>query len=331
LLLSPPNQTNMTFTGPGGFPPDNGFIAVFDGDLNLRWTYHYFEENQNAVTTITDLSIRVELDQTGQLREFVTYCGATRNGNVQPPTALTTMAPSAGVECGPFLAPPSMGDVYAAGDSDNGQYTQWDGIVGRVSHPFSVPAGGAVPRFDFHSIVGGSGDDALLGIAQKSLGAFVVVGVTQGTPPGALAFPLTDPLTWDDGSASSVQVTFSQLAPPWTFGVALQFTAPTPALPLTNLQLESSRLIGSPQSRTVARDVSWQEAPGLDWIYVVGSTDYPDLGLQFPSQSVGTFGGTSSGFLVVTPILLAPWQSGRYVNGASGFRVGSGHSLWIEI
>ncbi|HEX5053279.1 MAG TPA: hypothetical protein VFZ65_16000 [Planctomycetota bacterium] len=206
---------------------------------------------------ITDVSIRVELDAMGQPKEYVTYCGATRNGNpaIAPPSTMLPGVPAVG----PFVAPPAYGnDMYAGGDSDNGAYTQWDGIVGRVSFPNAM----GNPELDFHSIVGGAGDDALLGIAQKSLGEFVVVGTTQfGTVAGGLAFPLTAPDTFANGT-----VQFSLLTS-WSFGVALRFTAPTPANPLANLQLDESRLIGTDTSHTIARDVLWQDGPGLDWIY----------------------------------------------------------------
>jgi hypothetical protein len=37
-----------------------GFIAVYDGNGELLWSYHFYGEDHAASTTITDLSIRVD-------------------------------------------------------------------------------------------------------------------------------------------------------------------------------------------------------------------------------------------------------------------------------
>ncbi len=311
LSPTPMNQSGVLTIG--GFPPDTGFIAVYNGDLQLQWAYHFFADDQNAKTVITDVSIRVEQDASGQPREYVTYCGATRNGN---PVAgpVSTMLPLA-----QFAAPPAFqGDTYAGGNADNGAFLQWDGIVGRVS---SVQ-GAASPALDFHSIVGGAADDALLGIAQKSLGEFVVVGTTQGGGAG-LAFPLTAQDTFAGGT-----IAFSTL-PSWSLGVVLRFTSSTPANPLINLQLNDARVIGTASSTSVARDVLWQKGVpgGLDWIYVVGSTDFSQLASEpgYAGQATGAFVGSSSGYLLATPSVLlgssvgaAGWWAGRYLTPPQG-------------
>ena len=96
-----------------------------------------------------------------------------------------------------FTAPPSIPpDTYSQGDmSTDGQ---WDGIVGRVSAQRLSSASLPVPaiRLDFHAVVGGDqSDDFLLGLADKDLSEFVVVGHTR-TPtinPGTanIHYPLT--------------------------------------------------------------------------------------------------------------------------------------------
>jgi hypothetical protein len=327
-LPSSPTLPNPAAMTPAGTLPFTGFIAVYSGDLSLQWSYHFYADSQATETTITDVAIRVEPDPSGQLREYVTYCGATTNGNSASGPA-STMLPIA-----PFTAPPPFGgDTYAGGAADNGAAgTQWDGIVGRLSSPVGAP----LVNRDFHSIVGGSGDDVLLGIAQNSLKEFVVVGSTQrgSLPPGplSLAFPLTAQNMFAGGT-----VDFSVL-PGWTFGTALRFRVNgVLAANATNpsLALSDSRVIGSQSSRTIARDVLWQDAPGVDWIYVVGSTDFTALAAEpaLAGQSVGTFSGGATGFLLGTPALALGWLAGRYVDGPPGAHLSSGAigvSAWNE-
>lgn len=292
--------------------PESGFIAVFDGELQLRWSYHFFEANTNARTVITDLSIRVENGI-----EYVTYCGASNNGNA-PGMLMNTMLPVR-----PFQAPPTISiDVYAGGDAHNSNplapYGQWDGIVGRLSAAHAVT--NPTPTIDFHSIVGGGADDILLGISQPSLDRFAVVGSTRSPAASGLAFPLTATTLFGSGEMHFHSSSF------WELGTFLEFEAPdmTVASPGTTtnpnpdyyLKLKKSYLIGSEGSRTVARDVLWQSAQsGLSYTYVVGSTNYPGLATDFSAADTGTFYGGSSGFLVATLDLPQfGWITGRYLN-----------------
>lgn len=340
LPLGPATINTSANIGSSGTPPFSGFVAVYDGSLTLLWLYHFFADDPNAVTTITDVSIRVEPDALGQDREYVTYCGVTNNGNPFPGGPVSTMLPAGppplGPTFGPFAAPPSfMGDTYAGGDSDNGAYVQYDGIVGRVSSPLSSSTSPGTPTLDFHSIVGGVGNDALLGLSQKSLQDFVVVGVTQGSPvPGTLAFPLTVQDTFGMGT-----VVFNS-ATAWVYGVAMQFAAPTPANMAAALQLVHSRVIGTSNSATIARDVLWQDAPGRDFVYVVGSTDFAQLAAEFPNQTAGSFNGAASGYLLATdnlgpplsqPVTGAGWTAGRYIDAVGAASSGAmGVAAWNE-
>jgi hypothetical protein len=287
--------------------------------MQLRWSYHFFEANTNARSVITDVSIRVENGV-----EYVTYCGASNNGN-DPGMQANTMLPIR-----PFEAPPPIGnDTYAGGAANNSHsnsttnplpnHTQWDGIVGRLSAPFA-PATPS-PTMEFHSIVGGTGDDTLLGIAQISLDRFVVVGSTRGpaVAPG-LAFPLTNATLFGSGSMQFHSSTS------WELGTFLEFEAPnmtrtspgttTNPTPDYFLQLKQARLIGSTGSQTVARDVLWHNPQsGHGFLYVVGSTSYAGLATDFPTAQVGTYYGGSSGYLVTSMDLpLQSWLTGRYIN-----------------
>ncbi len=292
--------------------PESGFIAVFDGQLNLRWSYHFFEANTNARTVITDLSIRVENGI-----EYVTYCGTSNNGNA-PGMLMTTMLPVR-----PFQAPPTTSiDVYAGGEAHNSSpiapYGQWDGIVGRLSAAHAVA--NPTPTIDFHSIVGGGADDILLGISQPSLDRFAVVGSTRSPAATALAFPLTD-----NSLFGSSEMHFHS-STSWELGTFLAFEAPdmtvispgtaTNPNPGYHLKLTRARLIGSDGSRTVARDVLWQSPQsGLSYVYVVGSTNYPSLSADFAAAETGTFYGASSGFIVATlDLAQLGWITGRYIN-----------------
>jgi len=182
---------------------------------------------------------------------------------------------------------------------------------------------------DFHSIFGGAGNDALLGLAQRSLDDFVVVGVTSSNAPSSAALPLTQTDMFGNGTAS-----FNSLQG-WTLGVAARFLFPagTP-----NLILIGSRVIGAADAVTVARDVLWVDAPGGggDPIYIVGSTDYAGLASETwsdPTQPVGSFSGSSCGYLLgldesfpaqLVSALSFAWRAGRYVPPPPGQHVASG-------
>ncbi len=107
--------------------------------------------------------------------DFVTFCGLSNYGNPSPNETLTPVLP--------FAVPPGTTCSNAtSGAADNG-VDQFDGIVGRLSHPHTA----AVPSLasttvDCLSIVGGVRQDALFGIAD--LDSFV--GRTDGTGPVVL-------------------------------------------------------------------------------------------------------------------------------------------------
>jgi len=59
LLPSSPTPANLAAnTGPTA--PTTGFIAVYDGNLALKWSRHFYTGHNSTQTTITDVSIRVE-------------------------------------------------------------------------------------------------------------------------------------------------------------------------------------------------------------------------------------------------------------------------------
>lgn len=317
---TPPNLAANT----GAIAPDTGFIAVYDGNLSLMWSRHFYNGHNSTHSTITDLSIRVEEDSNQQLRDYVTYCGATtRNSAV----ALSTMTPEK-----PFPAPtPSAGNTYTDGQGPGILADNWDGMVGRVSSPhLSTAPTSPTVDLDFHSVFGGTGHDALLGLSQRSLDDFVVVGVTSHNSPDPIALPLLQVGMFAGGVAS-----FGSLQG-WTLGVVARFIFPAGS---SNLILLGSRVIGSPNSVTIARDVLWVDTPGgQDPIYVVGSTDFSALALETwrdPTQPVGSFSGSSSGFLLAVdegfpiqdPQASLPtyaWLAGRYVTPPVGQHVASG-------
>ncbi|MBK8101392.1 MAG: hypothetical protein IPK26_30280 [Planctomycetes bacterium] len=253
--------TFVADTSPGGF------IAVFDGDLDLLWTHHFFGTDPEDNCAITDVSIRVE--QTGPiLEDVVTYCGISSIGvpSNQTPSVLPTRpfaAPSAPTPNGPCLA-------GAGGATDNGG-GQWDGIVGRLRRLQS--GGPATVRF--HSVVGGRGQDGLFGIAEIDTVRFAVVGsssVEPATPPG-LEFPLTVAGKVINCQTGVFADTCLANVNRYCVGTLLVFRDDNAAL-----ILEHSQPIGSlgPRS-TVARDVFvHRDIPAstpLSRIHVVGSTN----------------------------------------------------------
>lgn len=280
----------------GGAP--TGFIAVYDGDGDLEWTYHFFAGTSTAPScAVTDLSIRVDAEG----NEIVTYCGVFTHGN---PGAGTFLTPEKG-----FLSPAtglSSGSTTQASG-------QWDGFVGRLVHTGGSP--GTTNRL-FHSIVGGPGQDGLFGLAETTEERFAVVGSTAAdtSQEGFPVFLGGAPL----------------LTAPYQVGVALVFDAcqTTATSPPTDLILDSSASLGVADSRfaTIARDVCIGFDVGIDVsgtftvgdvIYVVGSTNDDTFdttaGIPFqvsPTLGQGAFGGgVADGFAAVfqdQPALLWP-------------------------
>jgi hypothetical protein len=141
----------------------NGFIAVYDGNGNMLWTHHlYGDPATGGASAVTDLCVRREGLGVGEVpRDVVTYCGISTYGT-----------PSSGplMPVRPFEERASN---ESGGDTNLG-VAQWDGFVGRVTFTYN---GGAFPKqVQFHSTVGGPGQDGLFGIAELSKSRFAVVG-----------------------------------------------------------------------------------------------------------------------------------------------------------
>lgn len=284
-------------TGWAGASPANsgGFIAVYDGADNLVWTWHFHGGTGTGSTAgssvVTDVSIRVDAEG----GEVVTYCGISTHGNPANNGTLDVLAP--------FIMPSG-----AQGDTDNGA-GQWDGFVGRLVRPNGGPAAKV-----FHSVVGGSEQDGLFGLAEIDVNRFMVVGST-GIPgavaAGATAFPGVGVGT---GGVYSI-------------GVGVVFDASgSPSNPLV---FESAQGYGTTTAGTctVARDVVVQPGfvPGLPLAVTVGSTN--DAGLLASLQDLSstglapqaTFGGGVDGFALATMVMPA-----NQVNASATYRGGQG-------
>ncbi|MBZ0153969.1 MAG: hypothetical protein K8J09_20785 [Planctomycetes bacterium] len=263
-----------------GASPSNsgGFIAIYNGNADLQWTWHFHGGTGAGSTAgrsaVTDVSIRVDAEGA----EVVTYCGISTHGNPANNGTLDVLAP--------FVM--SSG---AQGNTDNGA-GQWDGFVGRLVRP----NGGNANKV-FHSVVGGSEQDGLFGLAEIDVNRFMVVGST-GIPaavaPGATAFP---------GVGVGTFGTYS-------IGVGLVFDAS--ALPGGSLVLESAQGYGTTTAGTctVARDVVVQPGfvGGFPLAVIVGSTNDAGLLASLPGlTSAGhapqaTLGGGVDGFILATMV-----------------------------
>lgn len=304
----------------------SGFIAVYDGAGNLRWSHQFFGTDNRGSCAITDVSMRVVYDANGlPIQDVITYCGISSFGNPSANAALTTsrefLAPPGGATCSPLIA---------GGATDNGPL-QWDGLVGRLTAPH---AGVGPVNPDFQSIVGGVQQDGLFGIAEIDADRFVVVGST-GTSTivgvGGNSFPVT---TGTGGLCLNAAVGA------YALGVRMVFSVPTTTT--GRIILESSYELGSvvpltvgvpepliPANQvTVARDVLVQPGyfSGRAQIIVVGSTNDPNLMTAFatatsttPGPQV-TLGGPTDGFII------SVWDQapGNPVLGACTFRGGAG-------
>ena len=181
-----------------------GFIAVYDGLGELQWTHHlYGDAVLGGKSAVTDLTIRRELRNEGWA-DVVTYCGITTYGAPVPGFPLSHDRP--------FAALPGE----SGGDTDQG-LNQWDGFVGRVVFDTST-------NVEFHSTVGGPGQDGLFGIAELSRNRFVAVGSCQTGGPSA--FPYT--------------IGFGALDTTQSAGVVAVFDAS----PVGNITLEGVRVLG---------------------------------------------------------------------------------------
>lgn len=185
---SPQSQDSSGFVAAAGNNA-TGFIAVYDGDLNLLWTHHFFGAASTGVSAVTGVSVRVVADS----QDVITYCGISTFGS--PVSGNTWLTPVQ-----PFSAPTSACGAgsrgWANGSTDNG-VGQWDGFVGRISRDHANTTATAI---EFHSVVGGSQQDGLFGLSELEEDQFAVVGSSVGTTtstglacPGVCVLP-TDPL-----------------------------------------------------------------------------------------------------------------------------------------
>jgi hypothetical protein len=281
----------------------SGFLAVYNGNGTLLWSYQFYGRDAGANTTITGVSIR-----TREGHDEITYCGASTNGYHDGGGgigAVSTMDPLR-----PFLAPATNGpDSYSSGDTHqhlarNIPTNQWDGFVGRLSAPHSFTGTPTVTRH-FHSIVGGPTDDALLGLAEVDEDVFVTVGcvsrlISNQTGPWAQGswLPLTNPVTFNMPSQVPA-FHFTNNSNYQSFGTVFWFDASNTKQPGTSpLTLTYSTLIGSQDSAiTVARDVVVHG----DHTWIVGST----TDAQFTSLDVraanSSFRGPVDSYLLTSP------------------------------
>lgn len=166
-----------------------GFVAVFNGEGTLLWSFQVHGADWEQHCAITDLFVHVET--VGEVSyDVVTYCGLSTHGVPSSATPLSPLRAFTGV---PNIAQSGYTYVPAQGDTHNGA-GQTDGIVGRLRHNRTS---GLTTR-DFHAIVGGGAEDALYGLAAFSATRFVTSGETKRAEvqnPGnlAVACPFTDP------------------------------------------------------------------------------------------------------------------------------------------
>ena len=300
--LAPESEVGL---GAGLTGPSSGFIAVYNGLGNLLWSHLLFGADSTASTTVTDISIRVDV-LGGATRDVVTYCGVSTNGRFEPSTGPVVTPLTPDLPFGPLSTVlPCPAEQYATGDANNHpgesltiQGGNADGFVGRVVFPPITPPADpllVLPEVLFHSIVGGDDDDSLWGLVEKSPSVFAVVGTTKirglgASSPGWSVFPLTQNALFPGTGAGTICL--SSGSPGDMFGVIVEFDAQ--AVPVAGLVLQGSRLIGRPNFMTVARDVALQ---GGEYA-VVGSTTDPGFdGLAGPCTS----GAANAGFLVMTP------------------------------
>ena len=295
----PPSFTfnNIGPTGQltNGLP--SGFIAVYDGDGQLLWSYEFRVDDTIGQCAVTDVSIRVEQTPAGA-RDVVTYCGISSFGIPANgfPDSLSPLLPFDDAQL--FAV---SGYTPANGDTDNGP-DQWDGFVGRISSDHVNPLPTATTR-EFHSIVGGRHQDGLWGLAELDDNRFVVVG-GSAVPSGATAGPPSFPFTVTQVSNWDQQADYN-------IGVVMVFDAsPTRLTPSQDLILDKSTSLGSVGTQNShARDVLVQfdadpaaTGSARHEIVVVGTTDDPSLFTSLLGSPIPTvaFAGTADGFVVIT-------------------------------
>ena len=264
-----------------------GFIAVYDGDLTLLWTHHFFGTSAAGECAVTDISVRV-VPVEGGTRDVITYCGISTFGNPAAGNAWLTPVQ-------PFAASASTcgggARGWANGNSNNA-VGQWDGFVGRISRD-STTAGATAT--EFHSVVGGTQQDGLFGLSELEDNQFAVVGssASAGTVSAGLACPGVCVVAADT----------------YCLGTVFVFDA-APVASSNPLLLKATDTLGQPgDMNTVARDVLAQPSSNVpffggpplgytiaDTLFVVGSTDDSNLaGIWFGRQTV--FSGPTDGFI----------------------------------
>jgi hypothetical protein len=274
----------------------SGYVAVYDGDGNLKWSRQFYGQDDSAATAITDVSIHV-----ANGNDVVTYCGASTNGAFadQNHPVQSTMVPTNCSFQATVPTIPPCGDTPAPHNIHNAPFpdavtAQWDGIVGRVQQPHGFTQTGqatANAPLEFHGIVGGRDQDGLFGISELSPTEFIVVGTTTKSNAGngstGIVVPLTNPSVFN---APQNTFCFTNSATTWqSFGTVYRFIAAP-----QNLILASSTLIGSDGANTVARDVLWHN--GLVWI--VGSTNDPNFTTLDPNPFRSQLYEAFTGFVV---------------------------------
>ncbi|HEB52722.1 MAG TPA: hypothetical protein ENI87_05660 [bacterium] len=310
-----------------------GFIAMFDGNLNLLWSHRFFGLANDEHCAITDVSVRVEYVDGVPTTDYVTFCAASTYGMPAGNGTLAAVLP---------FAPPTGGSCGnpTGGDTDNG-VGQWDGIVGRLSHAHvnNGGAGANAPATTvFLSAFGGDMQDGLFGIVDLDEERFAVVGSTgtvAAPAPGA-DLPITSGLCPAAGVA------------PFSAGVIAVFRGNA-----GSLQLEWSQSVGSlaQNTDTAIRDVHFRRepsgvntAPDTFGLTVVGATNDPDLfgpsslaSISVAATPQATIAGGVDGFVLggtyTTPSspmsLPMVWLQGTF-RGSTGDEGLTGISGWNE-
>jgi hypothetical protein len=282
-----------------------GFLAVFDGSGNLRWSHHLFGAAEDQHCAITDVSVRIEYEQGVPVRDVVTFCGVSTYGMSAANATLTAVRP--------FAAPTWCSN--SAGGATNAGVGQWDGIVGRLVRPHD---GSGTTQVRFLSSFGGVGQDGLFGIAEIDAERFAVVGSTGHATAVPSVGPQV-PVTQDNCPATSGPV---------CSGVIAVFSDPMSVG--ASLQLESSVLLGTQQEGrfTAARDVlfvpKYYHFAGEDAVIVVGATRDDLLLAELPPPFRGpqaSHAGGVDGFIVVAnPLPPSPPAAGQIDWFQSSFR-----------
>jgi hypothetical protein len=315
------DQSSPQSQDASGFVPASGnnatgFLAVYDGTLNLLWTHHFFGTSPLGASAVTDVSVRVVEDGT---RDVITYCGISTFGSPAGGNAwLTPVRPFAApaTTCG------SGSRAWANGSTDNG-VGQWDGFVGRLSRDHAYTTATVT---DFHSVVGGSQQDALFGISELEDDHFAVVGSSAGTATSAgLACPGVCVLSTDPQYCVGSVMVFDASGVPGGSGLILR----------------SATMVGQPGAlRTILRDVLAQPRsfiangtnPIDDTVLVVGSTE--DGGLAGNPGIVQTsFAGPTDGVIGVFGYSSGPTGLFPYTFEYQGYHGKSGYTginAWNE-